>query len=126
MLHLIAVNVIVILLSIAVISTEIANEFPVQTIFKAAVYGVKLDLEFSILNRLRLVARSNRAKDGTWYPGTFLTSIRRKSTAIKEWRGSKQVAVCNISAVEDVEAIENVDAIVNLDSIANLDVIQRV
>ena len=50
--HLIYSNLIVILLDISVISVQFANFFYVQGAFKPCVYGVKLRIEFAILNRL--------------------------------------------------------------------------
>jgi hypothetical protein len=50
--HLIWVNVMVIVLDITLISLEYADFYNVQIVYKAAVYSVKLKMEFSILNRL--------------------------------------------------------------------------
>jgi len=50
--HLIWVNVMVIILDITLISLEYADYYNVQIVYKAAVYSVKLKMEFSILNRL--------------------------------------------------------------------------
>ena len=50
--HLIWVNVFIIFLDAALLATEYANLFTVQTVFKAAVYSVKLRLEFVVLNQL--------------------------------------------------------------------------
>ncbi|KAL1640387.1 hypothetical protein SLS58_007060 [Diplodia intermedia] len=50
--NLICVNVIVILLDMALIGIELANQYKLQTTFKGFVYSVKLRLEFSVLNTL--------------------------------------------------------------------------
>lgn len=50
--HLIWVNVFIIILDIALLSTEYAGLFSIQTVFKAAVYSVKLRFEFVVLNQL--------------------------------------------------------------------------
>jgi hypothetical protein len=50
--HLIYSNLVVIFLDISVISVQFANFFYVQGAFKPCVYGVKLRIEFAILNRL--------------------------------------------------------------------------
>lgn len=50
--NLICVNVIVILLDVSLIAIEFANQYKIQTTFKALVYSVKLGLEFSVLNTL--------------------------------------------------------------------------
>ena len=52
MYHLIWVNVLIICLDIALLSTEYANLFTIQTVFKAAIYSVKLRFEFVVLNQL--------------------------------------------------------------------------
>ncbi len=52
MTHLIWVNVIIIILDVTVLAIEYAGFYNVQVIYKAAVYSVKLKMEFSILNRL--------------------------------------------------------------------------
>ncbi|KAF2262559.1 hypothetical protein CC78DRAFT_561255 [Lojkania enalia] len=50
--HLIATNIIIIVLDIALMSIVYAGLFYLGGSFKPAVYGVKLRIEFSILNRL--------------------------------------------------------------------------
>lgn len=50
--HLIYVNVFIIFLDAALLSTEYANLFSIQTVFKAAVYSIKLRFEFIVLNQL--------------------------------------------------------------------------
>lgn len=52
MMHLIYVNIIVILLDISIVSLEFAGQFDIQTAWKPLVYGTKLKLEFSVLNKL--------------------------------------------------------------------------
>ena len=50
--HLIWVNIFIIILDVALLSTEYAGLFSIQTVFKAAVYSVKLRFEFVVLNQL--------------------------------------------------------------------------
>lgn len=50
--HLIWVNAFVIFLDAALLATEYAGLFSIQTVFKAAVYSVKLRFEFVVLNQL--------------------------------------------------------------------------
>lgn len=50
--HLIWVNLFVIFLDAALLATEFANLFDIQTVFKAAIYSVKLRFEFVVLNQL--------------------------------------------------------------------------
>lgn len=50
--HLIWVNVAIITLDMALLATEYANLFSIQTVFKAAIYSLKLRFEFVVLNQL--------------------------------------------------------------------------
>ncbi|KAK5164875.1 uncharacterized protein LTR77_009539 [Saxophila tyrrhenica] len=50
--HLIWVNIFIICLDAALLATEFANLFTIQTVFKAAIYSVKLRFEFFVLNQL--------------------------------------------------------------------------
>lgn len=49
--HLIWVNLLVIFLDAALLATEYAGLFSIQTVFKAAVYSIKLRFEFVVLNQ---------------------------------------------------------------------------
>ncbi|KAK2763059.1 hypothetical protein FQN54_009692 [Arachnomyces sp. PD_36] len=57
--HLIYVNILVIFLDIAVMCTQYAGMYEIHVVFKGAVYGVKLFVEFFILNQLTEIARHN-------------------------------------------------------------------
>lgn len=50
--HLIWVNAFIIFLDAALLTTEFNNLFDIQTVFKAAIYSVKLRFEFVVLNQL--------------------------------------------------------------------------
>jgi hypothetical protein len=50
--HLIWVNIIIICLDAALLTTEFLGLFSIQTVFKAAIYSVKLKFEFFVLNQL--------------------------------------------------------------------------
>lgn len=52
LIHLIWVNCFVIFLDAALLATEYAGLFSIQTVFKAAVYSIKLRFEFVVLNQL--------------------------------------------------------------------------
>ncbi|KAF2638890.1 hypothetical protein P280DRAFT_550959 [Massarina eburnea CBS 473.64] len=52
MTHLIWVNIFIIVLDISILAIEYAGLYDIQTTYKAAVYSIKLKMEFSILNRL--------------------------------------------------------------------------
>lgn len=78
--HLIWVNILVGLFDIAILTTELADLYSVQTAYKSFAYSVKLKLEFSILNRLVDVARSRST--GSFAPATDPSSITDRSTTI--------------------------------------------
>lgn len=52
MMHLFYMNVIIIIMDITLLGVEYAGYYYIQTTYKAAVYSVKLKMEFSILNKL--------------------------------------------------------------------------
>ncbi|KAH7132149.1 hypothetical protein B0J11DRAFT_577090 [Dendryphion nanum] len=52
MVHLVWVNLIIIALDITLLAIEYAGYYDIQTTYKAAVYSVKIKMEFSILNKL--------------------------------------------------------------------------
>ncbi|OQE10699.1 hypothetical protein PENFLA_c081G10136 [Penicillium flavigenum] len=57
--NLIIVNTLVVLLDATLLATEYTNHFDVQTTLKPVVYSIKLMLEFTVLNSLLLVIRTN-------------------------------------------------------------------
>jgi len=50
--HLIVVNIVVLIFDITLLATQFTGHFEIQTSYKAAIYSVKLKIEFSVLNRL--------------------------------------------------------------------------
>ena len=52
MYHLVWVNIFIIVLDLTLLATEYANLFMIQTVFKAAIYSLKLRFEFVVLNQL--------------------------------------------------------------------------
>jgi hypothetical protein len=63
MIHLIYINIMIICMDVALLSTEYANLYEIQTVFKAAVYSVKLRLEFSILNQLMAIVQGRNGSN---------------------------------------------------------------
>lgn len=55
--HLLVVNVIVVIMNVLLLITEYKMHF-IQVSFKTVVYSIKLKLEFAVLNRLRLLTRT--------------------------------------------------------------------
>lgn len=66
--ELLAVNLAMILMDIAIIITEYSNLYYIQVSLKATVYGIKLKLEFAVLNRLALIANAHRGDQASSEP----------------------------------------------------------
>ncbi|KAH6892870.1 hypothetical protein B0T10DRAFT_591583 [Thelonectria olida] len=69
--HLIFVNIVIILLDVTILGLEYADQYKIQTSYKAFVYSAKLKLEFTILNRLVEMTTGN--KDGSSGPRSRTT-----------------------------------------------------
>ncbi|KAK4164061.1 hypothetical protein QBC43DRAFT_318653 [Cladorrhinum sp. PSN259] len=65
--HLVLSNILVIALDIALLGVQYADLFYLQGAFKPCVYGVKLKVEFAILNRLLDMVRRRGSGGGTSY-----------------------------------------------------------
>ncbi|KAL8351371.1 hypothetical protein RB601_000595 [Gaeumannomyces tritici] len=59
-LHLVAVNLLIVVLDIAILGLEYSGMYLLQTSYKAFVYSVRLKIEISILNRLVDFVRATR------------------------------------------------------------------
>jgi hypothetical protein len=57
--NLVAANVIAVLLDASLVTTEFTNHFDIQTTYKPVVYSIKLIMEFTVLNSLLAVVRTN-------------------------------------------------------------------
>jgi len=62
--HLIMINILIICLDISLIGLCYSSYFYVQGHYKPCVYGVKLRMEFTILNELRITLQSSRRSSG--------------------------------------------------------------
>lgn len=71
--QLIYVNVLVIALDIALLGIQYANLFYLQGAFKPCVYGIKLKVEFVILNRL-IKSVQSRAERRAYRSNTFVNA----------------------------------------------------
>ncbi|CAI6228832.1 unnamed protein product [Periconia digitata] len=84
MTHLILVNVFIVLLDISMLAFEFAGLYSFQVSYKAAVYSIKLKMEFAILNRLVAMVqgrlgdssinnnpRASRKRTGSSFGGGF-------------------------------------------------------
>lgn len=52
MYQLIAINVIIIIMDLALLGLEFSNQYVLQTLTKGVIYSIKLKLEFAVLNKL--------------------------------------------------------------------------
>ncbi|KAI0873538.1 integral membrane protein [Hypoxylon argillaceum] len=96
--HLLYINVLIISLDIALLGVQYASLFYLQGAFKPAIYGVKLKLEFVILNRLiETISRHDMT--------TLSSDVRRGSDSdpggISVTRGWNVQWPSNASATED-------------------------
>lgn len=89
--HLIWSNVLIILLDISLLAMSYADLFYIYGPYKSTVYGIKLTIEFAILNRLRsmvsTMSRSSYSYGSTIRrPGFSKSSIRFRSNRKPEMR----------------------------------------
>ena len=78
MFHLAAVNVLIILMDVALLTTEYLNLYDIQTTFKAMIYSIKLKLEFAILTDLINWSRGDASQSGPLsQPGQNLSKVAR-------------------------------------------------
>ncbi|KAJ4329642.1 hypothetical protein N0V87_010696 [Didymella glomerata] len=70
MYQILAINVIIIIMDVALLATEFANLYLIETTLKGVVYSIKLKLEFAVLGKLvqivkvRTSSKSNSPMDG--------------------------------------------------------------
>jgi hypothetical protein len=64
LLHLILVNLVVLLFDITLLGIQYSGHYEIQTTYKAAVYSIKLKIEFSVLNRLVSVVQNQELSLG--------------------------------------------------------------
>ncbi|KAF2474855.1 uncharacterized protein BDR25DRAFT_332169 [Lindgomyces ingoldianus] len=96
--HLVWVNMMIIALDITLLAIEYAGFYDIQTTYKAAVYGIKLKMEFSILNKL-LDLFQGRIQDSSddprsrSYRTAELGTVTRKGGAKSQVTGNGTVSV---------------------------------
>ena len=64
-------DAIVILMDITVLAIEFGNVYDIETTYKSALYSIKLNLEFPILNQLRDLFQKRRCSCG--YPAAGIS-----------------------------------------------------
>ncbi|KAI0541540.1 integral membrane protein [Xylaria digitata] len=110
--HLVYINILIISLDIALLGVQYASLFYLQGAFKPAIYGVKLKLEFVILNRLvksishRNIStigsdvRHGSESDAGGINITRLWNVQRPLSATEDERQLKTPHVAHHSSVE--------------------------
>jgi hypothetical protein len=66
--HLIYINIVVVILDVTLLVTEFIGHYEIQVLYKAALYSVKLKLEFRILNQLVELTRPPEIPDFIFNP----------------------------------------------------------
>lgn len=83
MYQLLAINVIIITMDLALLGLEFANFYLVETTLKGAVYSIKLKLEFAVLGKLVQLVRDRSSSNNTSDPPRPHSQERRvTSTAL--------------------------------------------
>lgn len=86
--HLIYTNLLVVFLDVSLLGMSYSNFFYVQAAYKPCVYGVKLRVEFSILNRLVQTLRGSSQR--SYGGGTDPSGVRKTASGRAEWHNSHQ------------------------------------
>lgn len=71
--HLSLINILIIALDISLIAIQFAGHYDIQVTYKAAVYSIKLKLEFSILNQLLELFTGRKENDSNNASGSKMT-----------------------------------------------------
>lgn len=77
MYQLIALNLIIILMDIALLVVEYKNIYVIETTLKGAIYSIKLKLEFAVLGQLIRLVRTH-----TWKPQSAIPGVRNGPTGL--------------------------------------------
>ncbi|KAL6164222.1 hypothetical protein ACJQWK_09892 [Exserohilum turcicum] len=81
MYQLIAVNVLIIMMDLALLSVEFANLYLIETTLKGVVYSIKLKLEFAVLGKLIQLVRDRAESDPSLSANGFPVSSPGATTA---------------------------------------------
>ncbi|KAF2657317.1 hypothetical protein K491DRAFT_595266 [Lophiostoma macrostomum CBS 122681] len=96
--HLVWVNLMIIALDVTLLAIEYAGYYDIQTTYKAAVYSVKLKMEFSILNKLldlfqgRIHDSSDDPRSHSHPTATFVNSKKHSTLGTFHKSGSNPTA----------------------------------
>ena len=105
--HLLAVNVLIILLDIPILILEYTDMYDLQTVYKAFVYSIKLKMEFRILNQLMEMTtrKPPRNNSGDLFPNNSTTRIhdaQSTGTRIRKVETGTLTIDCEAYRIEDI------------------------
>lgn len=81
MYQLLAINVIIIVMDLALLSVEFANLYLIETTLKGVVYSIKLKLEFAVLGRLVQFVRDRTSSNESSKPRRQASALDRRHTS---------------------------------------------
>jgi len=81
MYQLLAINVIIITMDLALLGVEFANLYLIETTLKGVVYSIKLKLEFAVLGRLVQFVRNRANSSNSSNPRRHGSALERRATA---------------------------------------------
>ncbi|GME44304.1 Integral membrane protein [Neofusicoccum parvum] len=99
LIHLVAVNAVVLAFDITLLGVQYSNQYEIQTTYKGAVYSIKLKLEFSVLNNLISVIKNRELSFGG--RGSSTTHSHRLDNFTLNSKKSKGSADYGFSRIED-------------------------
>jgi hypothetical protein len=80
MYQLLAINVIIIIMDLALLAVEFANLYLIETTLKGVVYSIKLKLEFAVLGKLVQFVRNRTASSNSSDPRQQSHGLERRAT----------------------------------------------
>lgn len=107
MYQLLAINVIIIMMDLALLGVEFANLYVIETTFKGVVYSIKLKLEYAVLGKLVQLVHTRTSSNGNSDPSqqpsiehhTYPTSLALEKTSPEE-SDQADAKVCSNSLVD--------------------------
>lgn len=92
MYQLVAINVVIICMDLALLSLEAASLYILETLLKGVVYSIKLKLEFAILGKLVMFAQRGRNHSDLDADDEFSTASRNGSSGVVGYKRSASTA----------------------------------
>ncbi|RHZ45713.1 uncharacterized protein CDV56_104216 [Aspergillus thermomutatus] len=114
--QLLAINIVILVLDVAVVGTEYAGYYAVQVMFKPVAYSIKLKLEYAILGRLIEVAKGECSEREQ-----LSSSVR----ALHSDRSEPTVSVLGSSPLPSPESVPGMSYIRDVDTYASMRFYER-